>query len=546
MKRILAFLLVYGCSLYTFHDSAMASDDEIEPIVIAVIDDGFNTKHQLFNGMLWRNMQEQPNNGVDDDANGFTDDLVGWDVSDQDANLLPLESRLVDLDHGTFMAGIIAKTVRDNLGEMADFPVKLMFIKAVSDQSQTNTVEDGYRGIEYAINAGADIINVSWSGGRNTKEAASVLAKAQSKGIFIAGSMGNFYQEDPVFPISHPAVFGVAGVSSSGISSGGNLGQEADIAAIADIVESASARSDSAYREGDGTSNATAFVSATVALMKLANPKASVVELRSCLQSRSSPIDDINSDFSGKLGSGKLNIVASIECISASNTVQAVLAQPKGVLLYNNDQRKKSSVSWHLKPEGEYHGIELKPIYEGKNAQVKLKIVANNATKDLIWLGNAVDLPSDLSAPVNEVTIELSSKSKKSFKFALEYSFEPVNIAKKYCQGRTEIITELTLSDGSATNDYSNLSNCEWLVTPPQGHNVALTFTKVDTQLHTDVIHLFAGSERLIKNLLLKLSGTEVPQTLMISDSVPALLWFVSDAAAVGSGFEVDITFVPN
>jgi len=326
----------------------------------------------------------------------------------------------------------------------------------------------------------------------------------------------------------------------------GNAGVEADLAANAETVESGSGLSNSAYRMDGGSSIATAYVSAAVALMKLNKPNATALEIRSCLQLEAESLDRINPNFRGKLGAGKLNIKASIDCIKSSNTQKKLITQVKGVLLHSNIERKKVELVWRLQPIGEYKEVRLKPIFDGKNKRVKVNIYANNASKDLIWSGNANDFPSELNAPFSDVTIELSSKSKRAYKFGMHFTFEAVDLAKKYCHGRLDVTTLLTISDGSTDANYSNFSNCEWLVTPPKGHDVVLTFTKLDTQLNTDIVHLFAGSEKIRKNLLLKLSGNEVPQPLRLTNSAPALLWFLSDASIAGNGFEVDVQFVPH
>ncbi len=520
--------------------------DHAEPIVIAVVDDGFNVDHEIFKGLVWTNSNEVANNDVDDDANDSIDDINGWDVSDQDSRLSAPASRIDDLDHGTFIAGIVAHTIRTHLGDLVDYPIKIMFVKAVSDSSVRNTVEDGYLGIDYAVNAGADVINLSWSGGKSTKEALTVLNRAQQTGVFIAGSMGNYAQADPVFPLSHSAVFGVSGVASDGLSFGGNVGNEADIAAIATDMRSASASSNMAYRTDKGTSNATAQVSAAVALMKLSNRSASSAEIRSCLQSTSVPVDAMNPNFYGQFGSGQLNIEGAIDCIKGRSIKQDVFEQPEGLLLHSNNKAKKSKLTWHLKPVGNYSGLKIFPFFEGKNKKVTVSIYAGNNNGKILWSGNALDFPRELNLDETDIKIELSSTGRRDYRVGLKYAFDTINQAGRFCRSRVEVTIPTTISDGSAQSNYANYSNCEWLITPPPNHNVTLTFTKVDTQLHTDVVHLFAGDSRQQRNLLMKLSGQETPKKLLINGGLPALLWFVSDGEQAAGGFEVDVKFVPN
>jgi len=524
---------------------ARASIDD-EPIVVAVVDDGFNVNHEVFRGLVWENSYDVPNNETDDDNNGFVDDLHGFDVSDQDSRVMAPASRIEELDHGTFIAGVVAKTIRSHLGEMSDYPIKLMFIKAVSDSSEKNTVEDGYKGLAYALEAGADVANLSWSGGKSTREALAVLNQAKANNLFIAASMGNFAQADPVFPVSHSAVLGVSGVNADGKSLGGNIGEEADIAAIASEVRSASARSNTAYRLESGVSIATAQVSAAVALMKLANRDASHLEIRSCLQSTSTAVDKVNANQPGKFGAGLLNIKSALRCIKGDEVNPSVIEQPEGVLLHENSKGKQSQLVWRLKPAGQYNGVEIAPFFEGKNKTVTITIVAESDNDKLLWTGNAVDLPSQFNFDESDIRIEVSAKGRKRFRLGMKYAFNIVDLAEQFCRSRLEVTEPATVDDGSGALPYANSSNCEWLITPPPSHNVLLTFTKVDTQLHTDIIHLFAGDTREQQNLLMKLSGQEAPASLMINGGQAALLWFVSDSNTVAGGFQVDVGFVPN
>lgn len=519
--------------------------DNDSPVIIAVVDDGFNVEHEIFDGLVWNNSNEIANNEVDDDANGSVDDINGFDVSDRDSNLAPPPNRIEDLDHGTFIAGIVASTIRAHLGNLADYPIKIMFVKAVSDSSATNTVEDGYKGVEYAVKAGADVINLSWSGGKSTDEALLALNQAQENAVFIAASMGNFLQADPVFPLTHPSVFGVSGVDSQGVSSGGNLGVEADIAAIASDIRSASARSNTAYRIDKGTSNAVAQLSAAVALMKLANRDASLLEIRSCLHSTARPVDRLNVEFPGQFGSGALNIEGAIECVKGQESNENIFKQPEGLLLHVNERARKSERVWRLEPDGSYSGVKIKPFFEGKNKNVSIRISAINDNREVLWTGNALDLPSQFDFRENDIEIEVVAKGRREFRLGMKYEFNITNRAERFCRSRLEVTASSVISDGSAQSSYANYSNCEWLITPPPEHNVSLTFTKVDTQLHTDIVHLFAGDNRQQQNLLMKLSGQEAPPKLIINGGQPALLWFVSDGETVADGFEVKVEFIP-
>lgn len=128
------------------------------PIVVAIVDDGMRGTHESIQPFLWRNPGEVPFNGVDDDENGFVDDVAGWDVSDDDPNTTPPPTRLEEFYHGTHLAGVVAQMANRVLAEEAHNYIKILPVKSISDYSQRSYLKEGYKGIEYAVSVGADII----------------------------------------------------------------------------------------------------------------------------------------------------------------------------------------------------------------------------------------------------------------------------------------------------------------------------------------------------------------------------------------------------
>lgn len=162
----------------------------IPKIIVAVIDTGIHKKHPCLKNSLWTNTKEIPNNGKDDDKNGFTDDVHGWNFVDNDNNIQDYHG------HGTHISGIIAAK-----GKTASSPncrligvaphVQIMTLKYFSPETNNNNIENTVKAINYAINNGADIINYSGGGpGENNAEKAAV-AKAADKNIIFIAALGN-------------------------------------------------------------------------------------------------------------------------------------------------------------------------------------------------------------------------------------------------------------------------------------------------------------------------------------------------------------------
>ena len=152
-------------------------------IVVAVIDTGVHLLHPCLKSNLWMNPKEIPNNKIDDDKNGFVDDIHGWNFSDNNNNLQDRHG------HGTHIAGLIAATgatsSNPNCKVIGVAPkVSLMVLKYYDSNNDGNNVSNTIKSIEYAINNGAHIINYSGGGpGANEKEK-TLIAKAADKNIY--------------------------------------------------------------------------------------------------------------------------------------------------------------------------------------------------------------------------------------------------------------------------------------------------------------------------------------------------------------------------
>ena len=195
-------------------------------IVVAVIDSGVDYTHEDLAGNMWVNAGEIPDNGQDDDNNGFVDDVYGADVvgSPWDHDGDPQD----DNGHGTHVAGIIAAQGNNGIGVIGVAPnAQIMAIKA-AQYSGALTSTDISEAILYAYQQGADIINMSFGGsGRSLLEEealavafsnAVLIAAAGNSGIYNDANCGPF--ASPSYPGAYAYVLGVMAESQSVASNG--------------------------------------------------------------------------------------------------------------------------------------------------------------------------------------------------------------------------------------------------------------------------------------------------------------------------------------
>ncbi|MGB9595034.1 MAG: S8 family serine peptidase, partial [Candidatus Poribacteria bacterium] len=137
-----------------------------EDIVIAVIDTGVDYKHEDLRSRIWTNKGEIPNNNIDDDGNGYIDDVIGWDFFDSPTTKLKTDHIDRDNDpmdedgHGTHIAGIIAGIPNNSIGIAGiTWGCKIMALRAGSKILEDDDLASA---IVYAVENGAKIINMSW------------------------------------------------------------------------------------------------------------------------------------------------------------------------------------------------------------------------------------------------------------------------------------------------------------------------------------------------------------------------------------------------
>lgn len=245
-------------------------------VVVAVIDTGVDYTHEDLKDNIWVNTKEIPGNGIDDDGNGYIDDVYGVDLE------TGRDSGMDDNGHGTHVAGIIA-AANNHIGVVGlAYNVKLMPIKAGMASGFFNQSQIA-KGILYAYNNGADVINMSFGGSASTIAVQDALETAYTRCVLVAAA-GNdaMPNEDrpitaPTYPAALSYVMGVMSVDMWGVESGFT---NYDVAAYNSVEYEVYAPGSqilstipgNRYATWSGTSMAAPYVSAMAALLRSAYP----------------------------------------------------------------------------------------------------------------------------------------------------------------------------------------------------------------------------------------------------------------------------------
>lgn len=285
-------------------------------IIIAVTDNEFAMDHDDLKQAWWVNKDEIPGNGIDDDQNGYIDDVNGWDFASGDNN--------PDHDgptHGTHVAGIIA-AAHNSIGVRGIAPhIKIMPLRWYgSGRWTTALIIETYM---YAYHNGAKIISTSYNIDILVNDMAyrKMLKDLTSKGVLIVNSAGNDSEKDPPRSVIKELIL-VCSVKTNEKdadekSKFSNYGEGIDICAPGDpILSTVRDRYQGRSRYGvlKGTSMATPVVAAAAALIWSRFPELNSHQVRRKLLLSTDDIDDKQWFWiRGKLGSGRLNLAKAVQ-----------------------------------------------------------------------------------------------------------------------------------------------------------------------------------------------------------------------------------------
>jgi subtilisin family serine protease len=262
-----------------------------DSVVVGVVDTGMDIEHPDLKDNIWRNTAEIPDNGIDDDGDGYVDDVNGWDFYNNDKTVF--DSPSIDA-HGTHVAGTIGAVGNNGVGVVGvSWRVKLMPLKFLGSPSGTGTTSQAISALQYAktmrdrgINIRA--VNNSWGGRAFSQALLDVIGELNSAGILFVAAAGNDGMDNDSFP-TYPATFDVPNVISVGAedssytrASFSNFGAET-VDIYAPGVDVLSTIPEAGYARRDGTSMAAPHVTGTAALICAARPGITLNQLRNSI-----------------------------------------------------------------------------------------------------------------------------------------------------------------------------------------------------------------------------------------------------------------------
>jgi subtilisin family serine protease len=262
-------------------------------VVVAVIDSGIDRAHPDLQGNLWTNPDEIPGNGIDDDNNGYVDDVHGWDFHYNDNDPSDIDG------HGTHVAGTIGAVGNNALGVVGvNWRVKLVALKGLGDTGSGLT-SNLIKALQYARDKAIPISNNSWGGSGYSLSLYDAIWNLQADGhLFVAAAGNDSRNSDsrPGYPASYNLsnIISVASITSSDtLSSFSNYGaQSVDLGAPGSSI--LSTLPNGGYGTLSGTSMASPHVAGAAALLLSHRPGWTYGQLRETLLQTARPISALN------------------------------------------------------------------------------------------------------------------------------------------------------------------------------------------------------------------------------------------------------------
>ncbi|MDD3534702.1 MAG: S8 family serine peptidase [Candidatus Cloacimonetes bacterium] len=293
-------------------------------IIVGVVDSGLLINHPDIMDNVYINPNEIPDNGIDDDGNGYIDDWCGWDFVDAPemadvalGDYLEPDNDVTDENyHGTHVSGIIGAKGNNGIGisgvcwNISIMPLRAGFRTTTEGFLQD---DDAAAAIIYAADNGCRVINMSWGDPAYSAIIADACDYAYNKGVVLVASSGNTQGDNMSYPARLSSVISVGSVNSGKIlSTFSSYGHDLDLVAPGEMVLSTYKEEGAdQYMEMSGTSMSAPFVSGSIALLLSLMPQLSPAEVRARLLSSTDDLGDPGYDM--KTGHGMLNTQKLLE-----------------------------------------------------------------------------------------------------------------------------------------------------------------------------------------------------------------------------------------
>ncbi|MCA9730819.1 S8 family serine peptidase, partial [candidate division KSB1 bacterium] len=311
-------------------------------VVIAIVDGGTDWQHPDLIDNIWTNEDEIAGNNIDDDGNGYIDDVHGWNYATNSNDPTGLSSQPTNRNHGTHTAGIAGARVNNGIGVAGmSWNCKIMpiCVAGQNDWDLSNT----YQGVVYAVENGADIISCSWGKpGTASIFEQDVIDYANANGSLVVAAAGNTNSNNdynPYYPALYNYVISVGSTTDKDDKAlHSNYGWSVDVFAPGMAVYSTLHGGN--YGANDGTSMACPIVSGIAGLLKTKNPELTPSEIEEYIRQTADRVVFTDAVSNSMIAKGRINAhsVLSAEALTAVRMLEATFIDEDGSGIINDGE----------------------------------------------------------------------------------------------------------------------------------------------------------------------------------------------------------------
>jgi|GEM_PF-491460 len=278
-------------------------------IVVAVLDTGVDANHPDLKDNIWVNKGEIPNNDIDDDNNGYIDDVSGWNFEEDNNDVIPDGADYYSiLGHGTQVSGVIAGVGNNGVGVCGvNWQSSIMALRLSIYVTSAEVAE----ALDYAAANGAHVANMSFGADEFGPEGDPLVKtgidNAFARGVLLVASAGNDDSARPNYPAAYYNVMAVASTNGEDIKTGhSSFGSWVDITAPGTDIVTTDLGNE--YIATAGTSFSGPYVVAVGALVLAHKPELTHIEVRAILENTTDPVyyGDVD-PVQGYIGTGRVN-----------------------------------------------------------------------------------------------------------------------------------------------------------------------------------------------------------------------------------------------
>ncbi len=259
-------------------------------VIVASIDTGTVLNHEDLIDANWINAGEIPGNGIDDDNNGFIDDVNGWDFVRNNNQVNDVYG------HGTQVAGIMSAGVNNAIGVAGMASTTVMHVKWWHTSGSDRTVAES---ATYAVDNGARVLNMSLSGGGDLPLTRVAMDYAEANNVLSVAAAGNHGTQALHYPAAYENVMAISGINISNLKPGfSGWGSHIDVAGPTEGITSTGPNGPTHYVNNfSGTSAASPHVAGVAGMVLSVNPALTAVEVRAIINDTAEDVGDPGFDL---------------------------------------------------------------------------------------------------------------------------------------------------------------------------------------------------------------------------------------------------------